>query len=184
MRGSLMVALLLAWLPPASVTGIRIGHRAAQVRPATLGLGAADHAARRFAPMALEASGNPLLAARLRRMAPIHDYPTARAAQVVLGSVIRVMERSPSMARRPRALAALASVRSARRAAVSAADLGRTCIGSRRPSDPCIAHASSAMEHAAEAARSALDAGVPLPVVIDECRRSMRELTASPRWSP
>lgn len=180
---------LRSWFPAGSVMSLDAVDLtgAERARIPALAFVVVDHAVRRFAPMAIDASGRAAQSGRLRRLPPIVDTSTALAARTSLALTLGAVDGSATAGRQPRLAAAIAALRSAERSVVYASQVNEACAppgrrarGRAALSPTCMAIAEGAMTEASQVAASALEAGAEPPVLVEACLQSLRDLTRIP----
>ncbi len=181
---------LRSWFPAASAASLDAVDLTgtAGARPTAIAFVAVDHAVRRFAPMAVDASGRVPQSARLRRLGAITDTASAQAARTSIALTVAALQSAATMSRQPRIEAAMTALRAAERAVVYAAQLGEACAEPRRrgrlaahTAETCAAIADGAVTESSQVAALALAAGADPPVLVEACLQSLRDMSRIPR---
>lgn len=180
---------LRSWFPAASAMSLDAVDLTgtAGARPTAIAFTAVDHAVRRFAPMAVDASGKAPPSVRLRRLGAITDTASAQAARTSIALTVAALQSSATMSRQPRIEAAMTALRAAERAVVYAAQLGEACAAPRRGRlaahtvETCAAIADGAVTESSQVAALALAAGADPPVLVEACLQSLRDMSRIPR---
>lgn len=171
---------LRAALPPeaaARIEAVEIG-RARRMRASALAFATADHAVRRFAPLAVDASGKTSQSPRLRSLRPIDSVTRAQQARTSIALTIAALQSSATMSRQPRIEAAMEALRAAEAAVVLATQLAQECTGVLSAYDQatCATNALRSVTEAANVAAHAREAGADDEQVVLAALQSLRDL--------
>jgi hypothetical protein len=173
---------LRAWLPGASAASLDAVDLSGTVRarPTALAFIAVDHAVRRFAPLAIEATGRPGQSVRLRRLPPISGRASALWARTSIALTYAALQSSATMSRQPRIESAMTALRAAERAVVYAAQITEACPENARTSATCGALLDGTVNESSTVASLALATGAEEHALVEAALESLRAMGRAP----